>query len=316
MSITTATRRTPPAPSQRVSAGTVLTEPQTTISMSTETRQTPFLIASLALTSFAGSIVSLFIAHHSVTSFRSRLPASTMNASTIPSPLPYFSDKRNLLNVYFVKYGWAWTTGVVALYLFSTLSSPSPTFRQNRAIKIIRRYTIATAYWYILTQGTWFLGYGSGPALAHQILMYTGAECVPAHIESGQLLGTSESGMGKSPGEMLRAPGVCNPRNGEYWKGGHDVSGHTFMMVHAILLIVEVVGPSLAASLPTFLRDQRAGENWRETTTPIKWATRIAMGLVGLWWWMLLMTSVYFHTPSEKLSGFAFAVVGWSLSSL
>lgn len=88
------------------------------------------------------------------------------------------------------------------------------------------------------------------------------------------------------------------------------------MMVHAILLIVEVVGPSLAASLPKALRGEKAGERWQETTVEIKWATRAAMALVGLWWFMLLMTCLFFHTPAEKASGFAFAVVGWWLSGV
>lgn len=221
MSATTPLRRSPrqAAASQRVSADSVVTETIPKTAEVPAARETPFLVGMLGLTTLVGSLISLRTHHTSVTSFRSRLPASTMNASTIPSPLPYFSDKRNVFNQVFVKYGWAWTTGAVALYLVATLSSPSAKFRSNRLLRVTRRYAIATAYWWVLTQGTWFFG----PALAHHILMYTGAECVPASIESGNVLGMSDSGMGASPAEMIRAPGVCNPRNGEYWKGGHDV---------------------------------------------------------------------------------------------
>lgn len=85
------------------------------------------------------------------------------------------------------------------------------------------------------------------------------------------------------------------------------------MMVHAILLLVEVVGPSLAASLPKALRGEPGP---RETTRAVRWATRAAMALVALWWFMLLMTCLFFHTPAEKASGFAFAVGGWWLSGM
>ncbi|KAL8291932.1 hypothetical protein RQP46_002190 [Phenoliferia psychrophenolica] len=311
-----ATRRSPPSTSQRASASTVQTKPLAQRVEPSPSRPTTLLLSLLGFTSLAGSLLSLRFAHHSVTSFRSRLPVSTMNASAIPSPLPYFADKRNVLNQWFVKYGWGWTTAAIALYLVATLATPSPSIPSSqtttRAIRIVRRYTIATACWYVLTQGTWFLGYGPAPALAHHILMYTGAHCVPASLDSGSLLGQTDSGMGESPAAAIRVPGACNPKNGEFWKGGHDVSGHTFMMVHAILLLVEVVGPSLAASLPKPLRT----ESSRETTAPVRWATRAAMALVGLWWWMLLMTSLYFHTPAEKASGFAFAVGAWWVSGL
>lgn len=35
-----------------------------------------------------------------------------------------------------------------------------------------------------------------------------------------------------------------------------------------------------------------------------KWAFQGTLALLALWWWMAIMTSVYFHTPQEKLSGF------------
>lgn len=37
-----------------------------------------------------------------------------------PFPKSYFSDKRNLINQYFVKLGWGWTCGLLGLFIYLT----------------------------------------------------------------------------------------------------------------------------------------------------------------------------------------------------
>jgi hypothetical protein len=93
----------------------------------------------------------------------------------------------------------------------------------------------------------------------------------------------------------------------ESWKGGrarlykgHDVSGHIFLLTLCILFLTDqVVGVLYPSHIPTV----KAG-TMRGVRGPEAWAFRGTLVLLALWWWMAIMTSVYFHTPQEKLSGF------------
>lgn len=76
---------------------------------------------------------------------------------------------------------------------------------------------------------------------------------------------------------------------GGSWNGGHDLSGHVFLLTHASLFLWSEVTPVLS----------RSGALEGETIG--------VLALLGLWWWMLLMTGVYFHTWREKVS-YPFAI--------
>jgi Inositol phospholipid synthesis and fat-storage-inducing TM len=100
------------------------------------------------------------------------------------------------------------------------------------------------------------------------------------------------------------------------WKGGrarlykgHDVSGHIFLLTLCILFLTDqVVGVLYPPShIPAGVK---AG-TMRGVRGPEAWAFRGTLALLALWWWMAIMTSVYFHTPQEKLSGFREC---WALS--
>lgn len=110
-----------------------------------------------------------------------------------------------------------------------------------------------------------------------------------------------------------------------YWKGGHDISGHSFLLTHSTLFLMTEIAPTLSVLLET-LTGQPSGAQTRqgrmtptmsaarsriESTVGRKYAAFGTTVLIGIWWWMLLMTSLYFHTPQEKLSGFAAGVLGW-----
>ena len=51
-------------------------------------------------------------------------------------------------------------------------------------------------------------------------------------------------------------------------------------------------------------------------TTPQMLVGVSSVLLVGLWYWMLLMTSVYFHAPFEKVSGLLVGVVAFLFSRI
>lgn len=73
---------------------------------------------------------------------------------------------------------------------------------------------------------------------------------------------------------------------GGVWSGGHDLSGHTFLLTHASMFLWSEVAPTVVAG-------RRRG--WGRGT----WGV---LAVLGLWWWMLLMTGIYFHTWREKVS--------------
>jgi hypothetical protein len=65
---------------------------------------------------------------------------------------------------------------------------------------------------------------------------------------------------------------------------GHDVSGHVFLLTLSVLFLMDQ------------LRQTRASAH--------RYAIGATGALVSLWVFSLWVTSVYFHAPSEKISGF------------
>ena len=176
-------------------------------------------------------------------------------------------------------------------------------------LSLTRRYLLASLYWFYLTQATWF-GLRLGPSITHRILRSSGAVCVPSAIAHDPLVqhpASVKSMHHDGGGGGL----VCTGAKGEYWRGGHDVSGHAFMMVHCSLFLFELVLPLLPTLFPAFFVGPRI--NIHPAVRAIAYA---AVGMIALSWWMLLMTNLFFHSPTEKLSGFGFGLMGWFLSSL
>jgi hypothetical protein len=88
------------------------------------------------------------------------------------------------------------------------------------------------------------------------------------------------------------------------WHKGFDISGHTFLLTLSALLLVRELYPSWRM---LWGRSHRAGAGVGRAGG---WSGLVYLGvtiggtaLIGLWAWMLGMTSVWFHNPPEKLSG-------------
>lgn len=155
------------------------------------------------------------------------------------------------------------------------------------------RYVLITAIWVFTTQ--WFFG----PALIDRGFRATGGRCEgsPAVMDTDM-----------SDTKMVLTAMACKAVGGQ-WKGGHDVSGHVFMLVlGSAFLALELFGTSGSATRNADegrRKDRGDGENV-QTQTRI-WAERFVYLVIGLSWWMLLMTGVWFHTWLEKFSGLAIA---------
>jgi hypothetical protein len=199
-------------------------------------------------------------------------PATLLLASTFyllsPSPATsesYFSQKGNLINVVFVKYGWFWTTAAFMLHLSR--------LRNSSKAKAFLRWGLATAWWIVVTQ--WFFG----PPLMDRAFLSTGGACQTLD----QVNQAGRDALDMSKGELWLTSAACKLHGGR-WTGGHDISGHVFLLTHASLFLWSEILP--------FLRT-----GWIRGGVE----SSAVLGLLGMWWWMLLMTGIYFHTWREKV---------------
>ncbi|KAI9490526.1 inositol phospholipid synthesis and fat-storage-inducing TM-domain-containing protein [Zychaea mexicana] len=121
-----------------------------------------------------------------------------------------------------------------------------------------------------------------GPSLVDRMFVATGGSC---HFDN---MATSSS-TPTTATKLVSQQATCRATGGS-WHGGHDVSGHCVLLIHASLFL------------------------WEEAMRQSDRRKRIfALALLGLWYWMLAMTSVYFHGYRELLSGAFFGVLGWAI---
>lgn len=206
----------------------------------------------------------------------------------------YFASKKNPLNVYFTKKLWLWIT---ATFLFHFSTSPSAIRTKAR----FSQYLIATAVWLAFT--SWFFG----PPVFDRLTASTGGECV-LHLPSGAVLSV--------PSEYCYTRGPISPATHPAlfpaslllpdgsWTGrarlrkGHDVSGHVFMLMMAALFLVDQLRLSFASA--------PAGRPSDSQWSPAhRWSVVFGGVVTLLSTFAIYTTSVYFHTPSEKFTGYS-----------
>ncbi|EAU91470.1 hypothetical protein CC1G_01959 [Coprinopsis cinerea okayama7 len=264
----------------------------------------------------------------------------------LPHPLShshYFASKKNWLNVYFIKKAWGWTSAVFLLNWLTTptlpaspASSPNATRTTTRTSnRLLLTFLTLTAVWILFTN--WFFG----PALLERVVLASGGQCMlpgpgntplvlpteycftkstisaESHPDLFQSLFTTPNvNKDGSPGLNSEAVGVatftCPPtepdciqniRGIPRLRKGHDVSGHLFLLTMSVLLLSKQLQVSLGVS-----RSQGA---WSTLHT---FAVALNGVLLGLWLLASATTSVYFHSPWEKLTGFLLGAVGYAVS--
>jgi hypothetical protein len=239
-----------------------------------------------------------------------------------PSSAPsYFAQKRNVFNVYFVKKGWFWVTVALAIFV-GTHPSLGPSLRPavtRRRVQAAARWGLATLVWAGVTQ--WFFG----PPLIDRSFRLTGGACELVNDPSVRL----RTGTISETKDYFTAT-ACKIAGGQ-WKGGHDISGHVFLLILGSALLWFEVLPAILKSRG--LREERrvrvgsgkvvktrsivdgtvkdeAPEVTAEKEEYTTLGVKISVGVVALSWWMLLMTAAFFHTWFEKFTGFLVAFVG------
>jgi hypothetical protein len=218
------------------------------------------------------------------------LICSLMKDFNIIDSRNYLAQKDNIFNKYFVKWGWAWT--LTLLTPFVLMSSIVYTgFNVSRICQQMFRLGVATFIWFAFTSLFDYIDSKTGLCLKRTI--------------------TSKVECKKDKSE---------------WLLGFDISGHIFILMHSLLLMLEEVNffykweifhKKLEAKLerangesPNELAE--TSDYWYRLLTPaIKINFIFVSLLVILWEIMILTTSLFFHTILHKLIAACCAIVCW-----
>ncbi|RDW71236.1 hypothetical protein BP6252_07799 [Coleophoma cylindrospora] len=242
-------------------------------------------------------------------------PYNATSQSHVASVAPsYFAKKSNIFNQLFVKQGWGWVTAAFFFFLFTHPSTgpPRSLVVTPRRIRGALRWGLVTVWWIFITQ--WFFG----PAIIDRGFRLTGGAC--------ELMAEAEAGkVDLDHAEKLITSVACKAVGGK-WKGGHDISGHVFLLVLGSMFLFEevlhvVLRYSKAKDERTIYMQDGAVKSAEVEIQPGsdaaavdggEWnlGVKFVLGVSLLSWWMLLMTAAYFHTWFEKFTGLLVAFAG------
>ncbi|KAI2462993.1 inositol phospholipid synthesis and fat-storage-inducing TM-domain-containing protein [Annulohypoxylon bovei var. microspora] len=289
-------------------------------------RNSPYLPTPLeTLVLLAYPTVLVFGALFSVLSPQTRAAAyDPVRQSHVAGEAPsYFARKDNVFNVLFVKQGWAWITAAFVAWVathpvFSDNSSSSSSSSSGngseagamRRVKAVLRWALVTAWWVLVTQ--WCFG----APIIDRGFRFTGGRCAGAREAVSE---------GAADAAELLTAAACRAAGGR-WSGGHDISGHVFLLVLGSCFLAQEVGWVVCrAGGWGWAGDERcvvmsdgavkgAGVEAERVAAPeeraLGFGGRFAAAVVALCLWMLLMTAIYFHTWFEKFTGLLVAAIG------
>lgn len=299
-----ATKRAGAASRQQPSTTTPTDATMASTASISSARTPPFLptfIERVALGAFPGLLIfgSIFSLISPSTRSLTYDHVAQTHHHTGGSEPSYFARKSNMFNVYFVKIGWMWLTLAAALFISTHPGFGSAKRRAQAAL----RWAAITGWWVLVTQ--WCFG----PPMIDRGFRWTGGKCDMAELEI--IHGTAGSA------EVFTA--VACKASGGKWMGGHDISGHVFLLVLGSALLMNEVGWAVARWTGWFSEERRvvmpdgavksASVEAEATFAGGKGKDAFGVGgkfalvVLGLNLWMLLMTAIYFHTWFEKVRG-------------
>lgn len=228
----------------------------------------------------------------------------------------YYNDKNNVLNQWFVKRGWAWTTvAVVTFYALVVAGESHPQVKCGRRaatlMRAVLKYAIMTVWWVFFTQ--WCFGL----PLMDKIFVWTGGKCTSIASDNYALFGAK--GLLSEAGGLYESNAVtsytCRRLRGT-WTGGHDPSGHVFLLTHSSLYLFFEALPfwgswkQLRVNTQRLAGALRSGRYDAVGTFFLESPHVVVMSLMVLWSFMLFMTNMYFHLIGEKFVGLLFGYAG------
>ncbi|ETE70060.1 Fat storage-inducing transmembrane protein 2 [Ophiophagus hannah] len=189
----------------------------------------------------------------------------------MPPAATYLSNKRNVLNVYFVKFAWAWTFSLLLPFISLTNYS----VLQNILPVLVRLFSllVGTIIWYTCTSTFLLIQDFTGSCYKSSTL------AVVTQEHSNQL-------------QCLQAGGI--------WQS-FDISGHSFLLSYCVLMILEEM--AVMPSVKTF-----RGSRLHRVVNSLFLALAC---LTFIWFFMLLTTAVYFHDFWDKIFGTLVGLSAW-----
>ncbi|OBA16884.1 uncharacterized protein OGAPODRAFT_93818 [Ogataea polymorpha] len=207
----------------------------------------------------------------------------------------YFTSKKNIFNVLFVKKGWLWTS-VVYLLLLLRVPSTSRYFSADSLADSLKQFACVTLCWYFYTQ--WFFGL----PIMDKIFVLTGGSCdnIPQSRATDplkfKLMDASNLDLYYS---SSLTSSQCRAIKGR-WTGGHDPSGHMFILsLSSMFLILECARfytlDDLATEIRNFKNEWRAFWRTRDTASLRRLLKDYPLVFISLllwlWFWMIFVTS-------------------------
>lgn len=221
-------------------------------------------------------------------------------ADVLPIPRTYFSRSDNVLNLYFVKLGWAWTLALTVPFIILT-SLVYCCGRRNLVVKHLIRIVIATTFWYFFTK----------------------------------LFAYIETNYGRCTKKNITTKQQCLG-DGHFWNG-FDISGHAFILIYSNMVLVEearaINGWEGIRDMIRLEDHSRAMDEVKLRTNPLKVLTDfefktlkmlydkytpyirglfISITFISILWdIMLVCTILYYHIMIEKFLSGAIAILIW-----
>ncbi|KAI7285889.1 hypothetical protein KC345_g1449 [Hortaea werneckii] len=294
------------------------------------TRLESLLLAIYPTTLLLGSLFSQLSASSRRATY---LPDSqAYSAADAPS---YFAKKGNVFNVYFVKIGWFWISLAWAGFVFTHRglskrgggggagTQGDQGFWTRRRLQALARYAVVTGVWILVTQ--WCFG----PALIDRGFRWTGGKCLALSSSSSSLPPPEAAAQVEAMSDIERAlsHAACKAVGGR-WAGGHDISGHVFLLIlGSAMLWLEILPVVLTnasglrearqvrgsdGNITSCTADQSGTKQDGASTDAepaqnLSFPTKLSLSVAALSWWMLLMTAAFFHTWFEKFTGLVVA---------
>ncbi|KAL7677477.1 hypothetical protein ACOME3_003715 [Neoechinorhynchus agilis] len=214
------------------------------------------------------------------------IACSVIHSLDIPDKSVYLANKKNILNVLFIKNGWFWTLLLGVPFVVLSQCSVS-SYNVASIARAILRLMVATFFWYGIT--SWF----------EQIQMWTGSHCV--NLTSDIVL------------PSLNKNDCLKIRNTRWNHAGVDLSGHVFLITYSLLILTEEAQPYVRFTWSK--SDRMKDRTIKEIRRRIGSYTDVIFILMGLlcvlWEGMLVSTCLYFHKFLHKITAYLITVAIW-----